>query len=89
MFVMLGKSWLHHSFLKPNFMIKSEKQIRKIISDGFQKVQVDTSKSDVTAERNLMTDLLGPNGNGDTESLSDWRRHHGHWHRPQRGGRRH
>ncbi len=67
MFVMLGKSWLHHSFLKPNFMIKSEKQIRKIISDGFQKVQVDTSKSDVTAERNLMTDLLGPNGNGDSK----------------------
>ena len=64
MYVMLGKSWLHHSFLKPNFMISSEKQIKKIISDGLKEVQVDTSKSDVPEERNLMTDLLGSGGNG-------------------------
>ena len=30
MFVKLGKSWLHHSFLKPNFLITSDKQIKKI-----------------------------------------------------------
>ncbi|MCH7497125.1 MAG: DUF3391 domain-containing protein [Candidatus Marinimicrobia bacterium] len=71
MYVMLGKSWLHHSFLKPNFKISSEKQIKKIISDGLKVVQVDSSKSDVPEERNLMVDLLGPGANGATHTEID------------------
>ena len=67
MFVKLGKSWLHHSFLKPNFRITSEQQIKKIMSDGFSEVQVDMTKSTIPEERNLMTDLLGPGDNGRPE----------------------
>ncbi|MFB0517461.1 MAG: HD-GYP domain-containing protein [Candidatus Neomarinimicrobiota bacterium] len=60
MYVMLGQSWLRHSFLKPNFKITSDRQIKKIISDGIKEVRVDTEKSTVVEERNLLTDLLGP-----------------------------
>jgi len=62
MYVMLGQSWLHHSFLKPNFRITSEKQIKKIISDGIREVQIDTSKSEVIERRDLFRDVLGPRG---------------------------
>lgn len=57
---MLGQSWLRHSFIKPNFRITSEKQIKKIISDGIKEVKVDTSKSEVLEDRNLFIDVLGP-----------------------------
>jgi HD-GYP domain-containing protein (c-di-GMP phosphodiesterase class II) len=69
MYVMLGQSWLHHSFLKPNFKITSDKQIKKIISDGIKEVKVDSSKSEVLEERNLITDLLGP-GEGKPEKVA-------------------
>jgi len=62
MYVMLGQSWLRHSFLKPNFKITSEKQIEKIISDGIREIQVDTSKSEVIERRDLFRDVLGPRG---------------------------
>ena len=60
MYVMLGQSWLRHSFMKPNFRITSEKQIKKIIHDGIKEVKVDTSKSEVIEERDLFRDVLGP-----------------------------
>ena len=65
MYVMLEQSWLRHSFLKPNFKITSEKQIKKIISDGIRVVKVDTSKSEVIKERDLFRDVLEP-GREDT-----------------------
>ncbi len=57
MYVNLGKSWLHHSFLKPNFKITSESQIRKILKNGISEVTVDFSKSDLPAERDLARDV--------------------------------
>ena len=62
MYVMLGLSWLRHSFMKPNFRITSEKQIKKILHDGIKEVKVDTSKSEVIKERDLYRDVLGPRG---------------------------
>ena len=62
MYVMLGQSWLRHSFLKPNFRITSEKQIKKILHDGIKEVKVDTSKSEVIEGRDLFRDVLGPRG---------------------------
>jgi HD-GYP domain-containing protein (c-di-GMP phosphodiesterase class II) len=59
MYVMLGASWLRHSFIKPNFLINSDKQIRKIIADGIKTVKVDTSKSKVVEERDMLKDLVG------------------------------
>ncbi|GAJ13343.1 unnamed protein product, partial [marine sediment metagenome] len=60
MYVMLEESWLRHSFMKPNFKITSEKQIKKLIHDGIHLVKVDTSKSQVIRERDLSRDVLGP-----------------------------
>ncbi len=57
MYVMLGQSWLRHSFLRPNFKITSEKQIKKIISNGIRVVKVNTSKSDVIEEEDLSRDM--------------------------------
>ncbi len=62
MYVMLEQSWLRHSFMKPNFKITSEKQIKKILHDGIKEVKVDTSKSEVIEERYLYRDVLGPQG---------------------------
>ena len=62
MYVMLGLSWLRHSFMKPNFRITSEKQIKKILHDGIKEVKVDTSKSEVIEERDLYRDVLGSRG---------------------------
>ena len=58
MYVKLGESWLQHPFIKPNFRIKSEKQIRKIIFSGIKEVKVDTLKSDVTKGPDLFRNLL-------------------------------
>ncbi|MFC1619693.1 HD-GYP domain-containing protein [Candidatus Neomarinimicrobiota bacterium] len=60
MYVQLGANWLRHSFLNPNFLITSDKQITKIIKDGIKVVNVNTDKSKVIEKRDLMTDLLGP-----------------------------
>ncbi len=62
MYVMLEQSWLRHSFMKPNFRITSEKQIKKILHDRIREVKVDTSKSEVIEERDLYRDVLGPRG---------------------------
>ncbi|MQY64026.1 MAG: DUF3391 domain-containing protein, partial [Calditrichaeota bacterium] len=59
MYVMLEQSWLRHSFMKPNFKITSEKQIKKILHDRIKEVKVDTSKSEVIEERDLYRDVLG------------------------------
>ncbi len=59
MYVMLGHSWLRHSFIKPNFRIASDKQIKKMISDGIKSVKVDMSKSKVAEDRDLFRDTLG------------------------------
>ena len=57
MYIDLGASWMHHSFLKPKFKIVSSKQIEKIIKDGLKTITVDTDKSDQDQGRNLMQDL--------------------------------
>ena len=57
MYVDLGASWIHHSFMKPKFKIVSTKQIEKIVKDGFNAVTVDTDKSDQTQGRDLLHDL--------------------------------
>jgi len=57
MYVLLGQYWLRHSFMKPNFKITSEKQIKKIISDKILVVKVDTSKSEVIEEEDLSRDM--------------------------------
>lgn len=44
MYVMLPVAWLSHPFLKNNFAIKSRDDISKIISGGFDEIQIDTSK---------------------------------------------
>ncbi len=49
MYVILDLSWIRHSFLKPNFLIRSKKQIRKIKADGIETVKVDFSRSTVTS----------------------------------------
>ena len=44
MYVILSESWHKHSFLKNNFIIRSEGQINKLIESGITKVTVDTDK---------------------------------------------
>lgn len=65
MYVRLGKSWLQHSFLTPNFKIKSDQQIKRIISSGIREVTIDLSKSTVEEKHNLARDL------GFTDKLKD------------------
>ncbi len=57
MYVDLGSSWLHHSFLKPKFKIVSADQINRIIKDGLKIVTVDTEKSEQNSGRDLLEDL--------------------------------
>lgn len=57
MYVRLGKSWLQHSFLKPNFLITSEKQIQRIIKGGIKEVTIDFEKSSVKEVHDLAGDL--------------------------------
>lgn len=56
MYINLGKSWLHHSFLRPTFIITSEKQIKKIIKNGIHKVTVDFGKSKIKELSALRSD---------------------------------
>lgn len=65
MYVRLGKSWLQHSFLTPNFKIKSDKQIKRIISSGIREVTIDLGKSTVEEAHDLARDL------GITDKLMD------------------
>ena len=53
MFINLGGSWLSHSFLRPAFKLHSDKQIAKIIKNGFRSVMVDLDRSDPAAVREL------------------------------------
>jgi len=57
MYVKLGASWLTHSFIKPNFLITSEKQIKQIHKNGIHVVNVDTEKSHVREERDFLKDV--------------------------------
>ncbi|MGD0885101.1 MAG: HD-GYP domain-containing protein [Thermodesulfovibrionales bacterium] len=43
MHVILTVGWLKHPFLRNHFTITSVKQIRELIENGFEKVQIDTS----------------------------------------------
>jgi len=45
MYVLLSDEWFKHSFLKNQFKIKSEKQIKKIIDCGIADVVIDMNKS--------------------------------------------
>ena len=71
MYVMLGLSWLRHSFLRPNFKITSEKQIKKIISDGIGEVKVDTSKSDLIKEEDLFREVPESRGEDTGQTQAD------------------
>ncbi|MFC1746963.1 HD-GYP domain-containing protein [Candidatus Neomarinimicrobiota bacterium] len=57
MYVKLGASWLTHSFLKPNFIITSDKQIKQIIKNGIREVNVDFERSRLREERDILKDL--------------------------------
>ena len=52
MYVIIPASWLNHPFLKRQFVIKSQEQIDKIITCGFDNVIIDTSKG--TYDSSLM-----------------------------------
>ena len=47
MYVLMPVAWTDHPFLKSQFRLTSQDQIRKIIVAGFTEVQVDLSKSQV------------------------------------------
>lgn len=51
MFVLMPVSWTDHPFLKSQFLLTSEDQIKKIIGAGMQEVRVDFSQSRVADER--------------------------------------
>ncbi len=53
LYINLGESWLRHSFLRPTFKLTSDKQITKIIEQGFRTVMVDLERSDPAAVRVL------------------------------------
>jgi HD-GYP domain-containing protein (c-di-GMP phosphodiesterase class II) len=52
MYVILPASWLSHPFLKNEFLIKSEDQIRKLLNSGLAEVKVDFARSLVSEKRN-------------------------------------
>lgn len=56
MYVKLGTSWMKHSFLKANFMITSEKQIKRIVANGIKSVEVDLSRSDIVEDGDRLKD---------------------------------
>lgn len=45
MYIVLSESWIKHPFARSRFMIKSSRQIEKIIESGFDEVTIDLSKS--------------------------------------------
>ncbi len=50
MFVLMPVSWTDHPFLKSQFLLTSEDQIKKIIRAGLKEVRVDLNQSRVTDE---------------------------------------
>jgi len=44
MYVILSQSWHQHPFFKNSFIIRSEKQINKLIESGIAKVTIDTER---------------------------------------------
>ncbi|HPJ95679.1 MAG TPA: HD-GYP domain-containing protein [Syntrophales bacterium] len=50
MFVLMPVSWTDHPFLKSQFLLTSEDQIKKIIGAGMKEVRVDFSQSRVADE---------------------------------------
>ncbi|MFW6303561.1 MAG: HD-GYP domain-containing protein [Candidatus Sumerlaeota bacterium] len=50
MFVMLPVSWMDHPFLKNQFLLKSQDEIRRIAKAGIQSVLVDPERSRVALE---------------------------------------
>ncbi len=51
MFVLMPVSWTDHPFLKSQFLLTSEDQIKKIIGAGMKEVRVDFSQSRVADEQ--------------------------------------
>jgi len=45
MYVILPTSWLSHPFLKNEFLIKSDDQIRKLLDSGLIHVEIDSARS--------------------------------------------
>ena len=50
MYVHLPLAWYEHPFLKNNFLITSDSQIRKILESGIAAVQIDPSQSRIQVE---------------------------------------
>lgn len=44
MYVTLPLSWVSHSFLKNNFLIKSQDEIKRIMAGGIDEVSIDTAR---------------------------------------------
>ncbi|HYA13094.1 MAG TPA: HD-GYP domain-containing protein [Syntrophales bacterium] len=51
MYVILPVSWLSHPFVKNEFLIKSNEQIKKIYDYGLTEIVVDTKRSTFTEEK--------------------------------------
>jgi HD-GYP domain-containing protein (c-di-GMP phosphodiesterase class II) len=50
MFIIISTSWHQHPFFKNSFIIRSERQIKKLIESGINKVAVDTEKGHYEGE---------------------------------------
>jgi HD-GYP domain-containing protein (c-di-GMP phosphodiesterase class II) len=59
MYVNLSGGWLKHPFVRNNFKIASQGEIREIIKSGFKEIEVDLSKSDLIPETSEMEPPAG------------------------------
>jgi HD-GYP domain-containing protein (c-di-GMP phosphodiesterase class II) len=59
MYVILPGSWLSHSFLKNEFLITSEDQIKKLIDSKLTCVKVDFSRSNLPEEKKPLSPPAG------------------------------
>jgi HD-GYP domain-containing protein (c-di-GMP phosphodiesterase class II) len=53
MYVCLPGSWLSHDFLKNEFLITSEDQIKRLVGSQLSSIPVDISRSNITEENRL------------------------------------
>jgi HD-GYP domain-containing protein (c-di-GMP phosphodiesterase class II) len=61
MYVVLSGSWLSHSFLKNEFLISSEDQIKKLINSKLKRVEIDLSKSQLPGKKEQSPPPYEPN----------------------------
>lgn len=60
MYVILPLSWFKHSFIKNQFLITDEDQLRKILKSELNEVKIDTSKGAAVQEVELITHEASP-----------------------------